>query len=286
MKHAYLILAHHEFDILQKLVTALDDERNDIYIHVDKKVQVLPAIVAVKSRLEVLAARVDIRWGHVSQIHGEYGLFEAAYCSGQVYDYYHLISGVHLPLFGQDYIHDFFAGLQGKQLFMPMHTSDFQADLKLNRYNFFTKTFAHKNKAVARISQLLWGRIHAVQRLIHIRRFKKQLTYGYASNWVSVTPQAVSYLLADKRAILNKYRYTFCADEFFIPTELLQSGHVWDIHYEKRMLLHEVDHANAKTYTRKDYDLIQASGCLFARKFSALHMDLVERITTNLTNRK
>ena len=27
MKHAYLIIAHHEFEILKKLVQAIDDER-------------------------------------------------------------------------------------------------------------------------------------------------------------------------------------------------------------------------------------------------------------------
>ena len=36
-KHAYLILAHNQFDILKKLVVALDSKHNDIYIHVDKK---------------------------------------------------------------------------------------------------------------------------------------------------------------------------------------------------------------------------------------------------------
>lgn len=38
--HAYLIIAHNEFEVLQKLVGALDDPRNDIYIHFDKKVSV------------------------------------------------------------------------------------------------------------------------------------------------------------------------------------------------------------------------------------------------------
>lgn len=41
MKHAYLIMAHHEFEVLGKLVQALDDERNDIYIHFDKKVKTI-----------------------------------------------------------------------------------------------------------------------------------------------------------------------------------------------------------------------------------------------------
>ena len=32
MKHAYLILAHHEFTLLQTLIDCLDDVRNDIFL--------------------------------------------------------------------------------------------------------------------------------------------------------------------------------------------------------------------------------------------------------------
>ena len=33
MKHAYLILAHNEFGLLQTLISCLDDPRNDIRLH-------------------------------------------------------------------------------------------------------------------------------------------------------------------------------------------------------------------------------------------------------------
>lgn len=36
-KHAYLIMCHNNFKHLIKLLAALDNARNDIYIHVDKK---------------------------------------------------------------------------------------------------------------------------------------------------------------------------------------------------------------------------------------------------------
>ena len=42
MKHAYLIIAHNEFEILKRLIQALDDERNDIYIHFDRKLNHYP----------------------------------------------------------------------------------------------------------------------------------------------------------------------------------------------------------------------------------------------------
>jgi hypothetical protein len=37
MKFAYLIMAHHRFDVLKFLLKDLDDERNDIFLHIDKK---------------------------------------------------------------------------------------------------------------------------------------------------------------------------------------------------------------------------------------------------------
>lgn len=36
MKHAYLIIAHKENAILEKLLKLLDSKENDIYIHVDE----------------------------------------------------------------------------------------------------------------------------------------------------------------------------------------------------------------------------------------------------------
>ena len=38
MKFAYLIIAHTRFDQEAKLLELLDDERNDLYIHIDQKV--------------------------------------------------------------------------------------------------------------------------------------------------------------------------------------------------------------------------------------------------------
>ena len=70
-KHAYLIIAHHEPEILRLLVNALDDDRNDIYIHFDKKYQVPPNLEVQHSSLFILEKRIDVRWGDCSQINVE-----------------------------------------------------------------------------------------------------------------------------------------------------------------------------------------------------------------------
>ena len=41
-RHAYLIICHNNFKILRMLLSAIDDDRNDIYIHVDKKTVNVP----------------------------------------------------------------------------------------------------------------------------------------------------------------------------------------------------------------------------------------------------
>ena len=40
-KHAYLIMAHNSIESLKHLLQVIDDERNDIFLHIDKKMQFL-----------------------------------------------------------------------------------------------------------------------------------------------------------------------------------------------------------------------------------------------------
>lgn len=216
LRHAYLIIAHHEFKVLEKLIQALDDERNDIFIHFDKKLKDYPVLKSQYAGLYVLENRVDIRWGHISQIKAEYALFEAAGERGG-YHYYHLISGVHLPLKSQDYIHNFFDQLGDKEVMTHVPNCDYQINLKIRRYNLFVKNFAHKNLLIGRINQVLWRICIRIQRELHICRNTKQL-YNNASNWVCVTESCIKYLLQIKKEVLKKYRFTLCADEFlFLP---------------------------------------------------------------------
>ena len=144
MKSAYLIIAHNEFEILQILVSRLDDPEVDIFIHFDGKVEELPRIKAEKSRLTILEKRVDVRWGSVSQIKCELTLFEEASKSGP-YDYYHLISGVHLPLKPISDIKSFFKAADGKSVLTGLcKDQPYQEKLKVRCYNFFLKNYHWK----------------------------------------------------------------------------------------------------------------------------------------------
>jgi len=278
MKHAYLILAHNEYSVLSKLIELLDDERNDIYVHIDKK-SPLPSqdILKVnKSRLIVLRERVDVRWGHVSQIEAELILFESA-INEKDYEFLHLISGVHLPLYSQDYLHSFFDSKKGKQFFLPMDSEPIQAENKMHRYNFFMKDFGSNNINIQR----MWRLLLAMQRMVGIRRNKGN-TFIKASNWVSITTKAAQYLVNNKVSILKKYKYTMCGDEFFVPSELNSSNESWDIEFNDRLLLHEIINANAKVYGNEDSGIVLNSNCLFARKFNSSNLEIIKQIENKI----
>ncbi|PRD56487.1 beta-1,6-N-acetylglucosaminyltransferase [Sphingobacterium gobiense] len=276
-KHAYLIIAHHEFEVLEQLIYALDDPRNDIFIHFDAKVKTLPKLRTAQANLYILTDRVDVRWGHVSQIEAEYELLTEAYRCNPQYAYFHIISGVHLPLYEQDYIHAFFQSQNGKQLIPAMPINNFQMDLKMNRYNLFMSYFASVNKSTSRFAQIGWRLAQSIQRFFHIRRYNRS-DYQYGANWVSITREAVRYLLSIRKQVLKRYKYTLCGDEFFVPTELSASRLDFTIAYSDRLLKHAIGNANAKVYTISDYAELVASDCLFARKFSAMDGEIVKKM--------
>ena len=63
-KHAYLIMAHSDWSLLSKLLYTLDDKRNDIYLHVDKKATFqLDDIYHPTQSGFVLVPRTAVSWG-------------------------------------------------------------------------------------------------------------------------------------------------------------------------------------------------------------------------------
>ena len=70
-KHAYLIMAHHQFEILEKTLQLLDDVRNDFFINIDSKTQSVD-FEALKSKVRYskifFIDRMSENWGGYSMI--------------------------------------------------------------------------------------------------------------------------------------------------------------------------------------------------------------------------
>ncbi|MFD2743232.1 MULTISPECIES: beta-1,6-N-acetylglucosaminyltransferase [Sphingobacterium] len=287
-KHAYLIIAHQEFDVLALLIEALDDERNTIFIHFDKKASTIPNLVCRYAKLILLKNRIDVRWGDVSQIKVELSLFNTAFNHDE-YAYYHLMSGVDMPLKSQDYIHEFFESHLGTE-FIGFTSGDISKELerKVKRYHFFSKHFGKKKGFIQFVKRVLRASFMQLQIALNLYR-SKNIELKKGTNWVSVTHNFVGYLLTQEHHVLKIYKHTFCADEIYKQTLCWHSAfrkHIYDIDDEGRGSLRLIgwENGHINDFSNKDYEKLIHSPLLFARKFNSKNLDIVQKILQKVSN--
>lgn len=278
MKHAYLILAHNEWDLLRTLIRCIDDERNEIFVHIDAKVKELPELKTGKSPLHILTDRVDVRWGDLTVVEAEYKLFEAA-AMHDTYEYYHLLSGVDLPLRSQDYIHKFFSLNRGKE-FIGFSNYDCLEEVrrKVNYWHLFPGDF--KNRST--VKKILRAAFTRFQRFLHIQR-NTNVNFRKGTQWVSVTDGYVRSLLSAKGWVLKTFSHTFCADEIYKQTICWNSGfrqHIFDMTDEGHGCVRAIGWRDGQLHdwTAYDYEYLASTDALFARKFNFTDKKFIDSI--------
>ncbi len=284
MKHAYLILAHNQPEVLEILVGALDDARNDIFIHWDCKASGRPQVNTSRAGLYWVEDPIDVRWGDVSIVQAELRLMAQANKQGS-YEYYHLLSGVDLPLKSQDYIHSFFDQHRGKEFVGYYHGADLNPSLerKVHRWHLFSDSF-QGHGGVFTMKRILRAVFLRIQELLGWRRHQGR-TFKKGTQWVSLTDGFVRYILEREEAILKDYRAAFCSDEIFVQTELWYSpfkGNIFDVADEARGCMRMIDWQDNRLadYTPEDLPRLKASSMLFARKFNNRDLDFLRQVVS------
>lgn len=264
-KHAYLIMAHGNYTQLGKLVSVLDDERNDIYIHIDKKTKNFnEKIISVSNSNIKFVKPINVNWGGDSQIKCELSLLEAAVKSDVNYSRYHLLSGVCLPIKSQDYIHNFFENNNGEYIRFDLRPISLYEDRVKYYYPFQNMIGKNKGHLVALLdySQSILVKI---QKLIKLDR-RKSLKIYKGVNWFSITDELAQFVLKKKEFIKKHFRYTLCADEMFLHT-IVQNSPYKDNIVNDSLRYIDWERGNPYIFTREDYEKLIQSQDLFARKF-------------------
>lgn len=285
MRHAYLIMAHDQFYALKELVSVLDDPRNDIYIHFDKKVKDVPegALLSRKKgngKLVVLGpkSRINVIWGDVSQIKAEYALLKCAHEfgeKGEKYDYYHIISGTHFPLKNNDDLDNWFKEKNGNSILRHVSLTEEEIQMRFGLYHFFLKHLVSKNKFVNKAYHLGWRAALGLQKVVGIKR-DTSFIKGKASQWCSLTDDAVKLLLAKEKEALRHFRHTFCCDEFFVLSILEGSGLPYV--FDDRICHVEFVNTTPKIFKEEDCEHLMDSGALFFRKIYDSNIGLAKKI--------
>ena len=278
-KHAYLIMAHNNFEILKKIIVLLDNEKNDIFIHIDKKVKNIDIRqfekIAKKSKVKVLNNRIDIHWGGYSQIECELLLLKES-INGE-YSYYHLISGVDLPLTSSEKIYEFFERNKGKEFVHFREKSLTPKDKeRISLYHFFQENLKNKKNKKNLIYGLLEYISLRLQKLLKVDRTKKttDITYMCGANWFSITNELAKFVLQKEDFIKKTFIHTRCADEIFLQTIVYNSKFKDNLYYNKmddnyKACMRYVDWTRGKPYVWRfnNFSELINSDYLFARKF-------------------
>ena len=284
-KHAYLIMAHTQPELLKKLLERLDDERNDIYLHIDSKAKDYPisdvAAVLKKSKC-IVTERTDVKWGSYSQIHCEMVLLKEAVKTE--HSYYHLLSGMDLPIKSQDEIHKFFdehAGLEFVDEDLPEINES-----ALSRVKYF-HTFYGK---AGSMEDILGAVETKLQRRMGVNRLKKEknVIFQKGRNWFSITHGLAKLVVEKEEWIRRIFAKTVCGDEVFLQTVARNSEYAEKICNPNTMpeipdtrLIDWTRGSNNNPYVFREIDLeeLKNSRALFARKFD-LNIDkkIVEKL--------
>lgn len=287
-KHAYLIIAHGEEPVLRALLGMLDDERNDVYLHVDGKAKELFRRISSfrmkRGTLFILKNRIPAYWGHVSLVKVEYLLFRAAFSHNPQYAYFHLLSGVDLPIKSQDEIHAFFNARQGAE-FVEFWNTDFtHTDLKrkVTKYYFFVKWKKCDNVWLHGTTSFMRNSMLAMQKISLFHR-KMEVEFKKGGQWVSLTSDFVRHLLSQEAWVMKRFNRTLCPDEIFIQTVLWNSPFRKNLYNnglpERASIRKIIWHKGAPTLLKmKNLKELLASHAMFARKFSSKDMEVVEAL--------
>ena len=289
-KHAYLIMAHDKREQLQKLLTLLDDVRNDIYLHVDKHAQGDWSIDSFRLQASklYLIERKNVFWADYTQTDTELRLLEAA-CRQGVYAYYHLLSGSDLPLKTQDEIHNFFNN-SGKLFIGIVPHEVYYSVRRVRFYHPFTKTRIYRNcKTLKLINRLL----EYVQCAFGVNRLKGQDIHIYDGwQWFSITNDFARYVLEKKDWIIKHFKYTIASDELVMQTLAYNhpvfSSQLYDIKDLRNGSQRYIDWQRGTPLLwgqdSSDTDILLKSSYMFARKFNEqIHPDIVNQIFNYLT---
>ncbi len=93
-KHAYLIIANCNFKVLEYCFRMIDDERNDIFLLIDKKTKVSAELeknlksFVKRSKLTICYQLVN--WASYTLVSATMKLFRMAVESGEEYAYLHV----------------------------------------------------------------------------------------------------------------------------------------------------------------------------------------------------
>lgn len=293
MRHAFLIMAFNNYNLLERLITVLDDDRNHIYLHIDLKSSDFEEgrfrDILRKAKLTFIP-REKVYWGGFSEAWCEIRLIEHALKDG--FDYCHMLSGADFPIKGMNHIDDFFKNNKGKE-FIEFNPNWYKlTNYKARYYHFFVENDWYRKKKWLRGCNRVLVKI---QEKLHLKRHKDKL-YG-GSAFFSITEDFAKYVIANKADLHERYKITRAAVEVMFHTLIMGTP------FQKNIYRYESPTGNLRmidwsrrdwnpespyVFKTDDYEMLISlpEDILFARKFDErMDWEIVEKLTQYISGK-
>lgn len=286
MKQAILITAYKDFEQLITLVNFFDNDFN-IYIHIDKKSHLSKQqkkTLLEKYNVRYLGFDYVVNWGGRNHLKAYLKLSETA-LNHQENIFFHLITGQDYPIKTLAYFKKFITNHQHKDYIfcdkMPNTQWENGGWDRLCYYNFYDIFNAKKH--------LKWINLCIkIQKAIGFKRsLKKSLPIYSGPTYWSLSRATLELVLNythKKPALLNRLKHTFCAEEFYFQTIIMNSNRSNNVDHD---YLRYIDWESGKGgypafLDEDDFESMMNSNKLFARKIDMRKNKLIPMLIKKL----
>ncbi|NLR62650.1 beta-1,6-N-acetylglucosaminyltransferase [Chitinophaga polysaccharea] len=284
MKIFYLILAHHQLNRLDKLITALNHEHAQFILHVDKKADIREIKELRKKyqgKVVLIRRRFDIAWGGYNMVKATLSLIRKAVKESEK-GYLVLLSGEDFPLKSADHIYDGLHENYGVEYIEHFALPDPRWSMNggLDRINYYWHIDELKREGsfTTYIDQQQTG---------HVRPYFEGIIPCGGSQWWCITFECAKYILRflkTNKIYEEYYKYCYIPDEMFFQTLILNSPFKHNVmNNNLRYIDWESGPQFPKELTMHDLDSLVKSGKFWARKFKdAVGVTVISEIEKDL----
>ena len=282
---ANIVVLHQYPGLAARMIKALHHPQFDFYLHLDKKADIFPfEYLATLPNTWFVPGRKNVTWAGFSQLEAIETALDAIFSSGRSYDCINLLSGQDYPIKPTGDIYEFFEGHPGLS-FLASETPPSpwwdEAMRRITRYHLIDYNFRGKHRLENFLSFLLPERKLTAP---------LQLYGGPLAAYWTLSADAAVYLHKSLAESNHRFffKHTWAPDEFLINTILMNSPFSeYIVNDNYRYIDRSTGGAHPKILTMADLSGLQASNCLFARKFDpTVDSQVLDRIDETILYRR
>lgn len=281
MKQAILITAYKNIPQLIELLDSFD-ENFQFYIHIDRKSKIpSDEIDALTKRSDVkcVSRKYKISWGGLNHLLAILDLLKLASLDEGI-GHFHLITAQDYPIKSNGEIVSFLSenrdAIFMEYNLLPYHKWFEGGFERLDLYNL--NDWFYGREGMGR--SIVMG-FKAIQKRLGVKRaypktFPNEI-YGGSTYW-TLSRKAVDYVLSymnDNPEYLKRFEWTFCAEEIFFQTIIMNSPLAKDVVNDplRYIVWEERNNSYPANLDETDFEEMKNSKNLFARKMQTPYSD-------------